>query len=41
MRNRLVHAYYDVDRGILWTTATVFAPELLALVLKILPEIEI
>lgn len=41
MRNRLVHAYYDVDRGILWTTATVFAPELLALVQKILPEIEI
>ena len=25
MRNRLVHAYFDVDRDILWTTAAVAA----------------
>ncbi len=28
MRNRLVHAYFDVDRDILWTTVTVAAPPL-------------
>lgn len=26
MRNRLVHAYYDVDHDILWTTVTEAAP---------------
>jgi uncharacterized protein with HEPN domain len=25
MRNHLVHAYFDIDRDILWTTATVAA----------------
>jgi uncharacterized protein with HEPN domain len=30
MRNRLVHAYFDVDLGILWDTVTVALPELLA-----------
>jgi len=25
MRNRLVHAYFDVDRDVLWTTAAVAA----------------
>ena len=29
MRNRLVHAYFDIDPDILWTTATVSAPEML------------
>ena len=29
MRNRLVHAYFDVDRDILWTTATEALPALL------------
>jgi uncharacterized protein with HEPN domain len=29
MRNRLVHAYFDVDLDILWTTATQALPELL------------
>ena len=29
MRNRLVHAYFDVDPDILWKTATVSIPELL------------
>lgn len=30
MRNRLVHAYFDVDRDILWTTVTEALPPLLA-----------
>jgi uncharacterized protein with HEPN domain len=30
MRNRLVHAYFDVDRDILWKTATAAAPPLAA-----------
>lgn len=28
MRNRLVHAYFDINRDILWTTATEAVPEL-------------
>lgn len=28
MRHRLVHAYFDIDLGILWTTATQAAPVL-------------
>ena len=30
MRNRLVHAYFDIDRDILWSTATVEVPALLS-----------
>jgi len=30
MRNRLVHAYSDINRDILWTTVTEAGPELLA-----------
>jgi uncharacterized protein with HEPN domain len=30
MRNRIVHAYFDVDKDILWTTATQALPALLA-----------
>lgn len=30
MRNRLVHAYFDIDRDILWTTVTQALPVLLA-----------
>jgi uncharacterized protein with HEPN domain len=30
MRHRLVHAYFDIDLDILWTTATDDAPMLLA-----------
>ena len=30
MRNRVVHAYFDIDRDILWTTATEALPALLA-----------
>lgn len=29
MRNRLVRAYFDVDRDILWDTVQLFLPELL------------
>jgi uncharacterized protein with HEPN domain len=29
MRNRLIHAYFDVDRNIVWTTATDEVPNLL------------
>jgi uncharacterized protein with HEPN domain len=30
MRNRLIHAYFDVDHDILWRTATVDVPALAA-----------
>jgi uncharacterized protein with HEPN domain len=29
MRNRLIHAYFDIDRAILWNTVTESVPELL------------
>jgi uncharacterized protein with HEPN domain len=29
MRNRLVHAYFDINRDILWTTVTKAVPQLL------------
>lgn len=29
MRNRLVHAYFDIDRDILWRTATQDVPSLM------------
>jgi uncharacterized protein with HEPN domain len=29
MRNRLIHAYFDIDRNILWKTATEEIPSLL------------
>jgi uncharacterized protein with HEPN domain len=29
IRNRLIHAYFNIDRDILWNTATVSVPELL------------
>ncbi len=29
MRHRLVHAYFDINHDILWTTATESVPELL------------
>jgi uncharacterized protein with HEPN domain len=31
MRNRLVHAYFDIDRDVLWRTATEEVPSLLLL----------
>jgi len=31
MRNRLIHAYFDVDLDILWKTVTIEIPDLAAL----------
>jgi uncharacterized protein with HEPN domain len=36
MRNRLIHAYFDVNRDIVWTTATDEVPDLLIQVHEIL-----
>ena len=36
MRNRVVHAYADVDHDILWTTATEAVPDLLVRARQIL-----
>ena len=38
MRNRLIHAYYDIDGDILWKAVTEEVPELLALLSAILPD---
>lgn len=38
MRNRLVHAYFDVNRDILWKTVTEEIPHLLSLLRAALPE---
>ena len=38
MRNRLAHAYFDINCGIVWETATVEVPELLALLLPHAPK---
>ncbi len=38
MRNRLVHAYFDINRDILWTTVTEAAPPLAAALKKILED---
>jgi uncharacterized protein with HEPN domain len=36
MRNRLVHAYFDINRDMLWTTVTEAAPALAQRLRKIL-----
>ena len=36
MRNRLVHAYVDIDLDILWATVTESVPELLAQATRLL-----
>lgn len=38
MRNRLIHAYFDIDRDILWRTATDELPALLSMLRALLPE---
>jgi uncharacterized protein with HEPN domain len=38
MRNRLVHAYFDINRDILWTTVTEAAPPLARGFQKMLDE---
>ena len=37
-RNRLIHAYFDIDRDIVWTTATREIPALLPTLLSLVPE---
>lgn len=36
LRNRLAHAYFDINLGIIWYTATIDTPQLLASVEQIL-----
>ncbi len=38
MRNRLVHAYFDINRDILWTTVTQAVPPLAERLRKILEQ---
>lgn len=40
MRNRLVHAYFDIDRDILWKTVTEEIPPLVVLLAATLREAE-
>ena len=37
MRHRLIHAYFDINHDILWTTAAEAAPALLPMLLDLLP----
>jgi len=37
MRNRLVHAYADIDRDVVWKTVTEEIPALLPMLLPLLP----
>ena len=37
MRNRLIHAYFDIDHDILWKTAVEEVPELLGLLRPLVP----
>lgn len=38
MRHRLVHAYFDIDRAILWKTATEEIPPLLSVLRAVLKD---
>jgi uncharacterized protein with HEPN domain len=40
MRNRLVHAYFDIDRDIVWTTVKDDLPSLLLALDSALAEID-
>lgn len=40
MRNRLIHAYFDIDRDVVWDTVTADLPPLLAAVETILGTAE-
>jgi len=37
MRNRLIHAYFDIDRDVLWRTVSEELPPLIAELEKLLP----
>jgi uncharacterized protein with HEPN domain len=41
MRNRLIHAYFDVDLDIVWTTVAEDLPSLLPVLDKALAEIDV
>ena len=41
MRNRLIHAYFDVDLDIVWTTVVEDLPALLPVLDKALAEIDV
>ena len=38
MRNRLIHAYFDIDHDIVWKTATEEIPALLPLLFPLVPQ---
>ncbi|HVY93143.1 MAG TPA: HepT-like ribonuclease domain-containing protein, partial [Bryobacteraceae bacterium] len=38
MRNRLIHAYFDIDPDIIWSTTTVDLPPLIELLNGLLEE---
>jgi uncharacterized protein with HEPN domain len=38
MRNRLIHAYFDIDRDIVWRTVTEEIPALQSQLLQLLPK---
>jgi uncharacterized protein with HEPN domain len=38
MRNRLIHAYFDIDRDIVWRTVTEEIPSLRSQLLQLVPE---
>lgn len=40
MRNRLAHAYFDIDPNIVWDTATLALPALLPLLQRVFEEKE-
>jgi uncharacterized protein with HEPN domain len=37
MRNRLIHAYFDIDLDIVWNTVSTRLPELIAVLERIIP----
>jgi uncharacterized protein with HEPN domain len=40
MRNRLIHAYFDVDLDIVWTTVSEDLPPLLVVLESVLAQID-
>jgi uncharacterized protein with HEPN domain len=41
MRNRLIHAYFDIDLDIVWTTVTADLPSVLPVLDAVLAEIDV
>lgn len=40
MRNRLIHAYFDINRDIVWHTVTEELPPLIAELEKVIPSVQ-